>query len=344
MAKKPAKNEDSAGEGSQLVRAGGLPAVLLLGGPEAFLRNSQTAELRKKLEKQHGEVDVVTFDGATTQAAEVLDECRSFGLMAAHKLVIVDQFDELIRQENRAAFERYAESPPEGATLVLRSKSAAMTGNFEKSLNAAGVLSKCEAMADAEAIKWVAKHAKQEYRAELEPAAAAALVGRVGTSMMQLHSELGKLAAASGAGGKIGTALVAEFVGVSREEEAWAIQRTLLTADTGVAISHLRHIVGVSRQPAQVVMFAMTDLARKLHGLSAGLKAGRGPAELSKAMKLWGPATDSLMHVARRTPPARTLIFLRACLKADERVKTGFADAERVLEMLVIRMHRILIF
>jgi DNA polymerase III subunit delta len=317
--------------------------VLLLGGPEAFLRNSQTAELRKKLEKQHGEVDVVTFDGATTQAAEVLDECRSFGLMATHKLVIVDQFDELIRQENRAAFERYAESPPEGATLVLRSKSAAMTGNFEKSLHAAGVLSKCEAMAEGEAIRWVSKHAKQEYRAELEPAAAAALVGRVGTSMMQLHSELGKLAAASGAGGKIGPALVAEFVGVSREEQAFAIQRSLLASEAGVAISHLRHIVGVSRQPATLVMFAMTDLARKLHGLSAGMKAGRSPGELGKALRLWGPGTEMLTNVARKTPPARTLLFLRACLKADERVKTGLADDERVLEMMVIRMHRILI-
>jgi DNA polymerase III delta subunit len=136
--------------------------------------------------------------------------------------------------------------------------------------------------------------------------------------------------------------LVVEFVGVSREEEAWNIQRSLLSGNAAQALAHLRHVLDVSRQPTPLVMYAVTDLARKLHGLSAGLKSGRAASELARPLKIWGPSGDMLFDVARRVHPNRTLAFLRACVKADERSKTGLTDADRALEMLVVRLQRML--
>lgn len=332
MAKKPAPTSAPASAS---------PRIFIICGEEAFLRSSATADLRKQLEKAHGEVDIVTFDGASASAAEVLDECRSFGLIARHKIVIVDEADSLVKEAVRPLFERYQQAPSEGSTLVLRSKGL-KSGKFEKALEAQGAVMKCDALSEGEAIKWVTKHAKNDIGMPIEDDAARALVQRVGASLMQLHSELGKLAAAAGDAKTVTIKLVGEFVGISREEEAWNIQRSLLSGSSPQALAHLRHMLDVSRQPAPLVMYAVTDLARKLHALSAGIKSGRNVSELSKPLRLWGNSSDTLIEVARRTHPTRTLAFLRACAKADERTKTGFTDADRALEMLVVRLQRML--
>jgi DNA polymerase-3 subunit delta len=345
MAKKPANKPDAdeqARSPEPSARAGGVHGVYLLAGPEALKRSEETAKLRKKLEKEHGEVDLVTFDGASAPLADVLDECRSFGLMATHKLVIVDASEELLSEATRPAIERYAENPPEGTTLVLRSKMVRANGKFEKGLMASGAFVACEECTESGAIDWVEKHAKKTLGVTIDELAAKALVSRVGVSLMKLQSELGKLGAAAGEGKHITPALVAEFVGVSREEEAWGIQRSLLQGNTASALAHLRHLLGVSRQPAQVVMYAVTDLARKLHALSAGSRSGEDMFAVAKAVGVWGDSSRALTETARSLHPLRTLAFLRACLKADERCKTGLSETERSLEMLIIRLHRML--
>ena len=94
--------------------------MVVLIGKELFLRSQYTSMLRSALEQAHGEIETFQFGGDADSAA-VLDECRSFGLMAGHKLVIVDDADQFVRAETRPMIERYAQNPSEQATLVLRS-------------------------------------------------------------------------------------------------------------------------------------------------------------------------------------------------------------------------------
>ena len=94
--------------------------IVVLIGKELFLRAQYTSMLRASLEKVHGEIETFQFSGDSVDPAEVLDECRSFGLMASYKLVIVDDADQFVRADTRPMIERYAQNPSEQATLVLR--------------------------------------------------------------------------------------------------------------------------------------------------------------------------------------------------------------------------------
>ena len=69
--------------------------VVLL-GREVFLVQERTRKLTERLEEQYGRIDCFRFDGETTPLADVLDELRSYGLLAAHKLVIVDSADKFL--------------------------------------------------------------------------------------------------------------------------------------------------------------------------------------------------------------------------------------------------------
>jgi len=314
--------------------------VVLLHGRESFLRDEYTRRLRDALAKAHGEVDTARFDGGTARAADVLDECRSFGLIANHKLVILDAAEAMIKEDVRPLFERYAESVAEGepgATLLLRSDSW-RAGKLDKLIDAAGLILACEEPSEAAAVSWVARRAKKEHGRAMDPAAAALLVQRIGRHLTRLDSELGKLAAAGE--GPITTERVREFVPESREESVWTIQSRFLTAGPEESLSNLRSLLDVSREPAPLILYAMSDLARKVHGVCRVVRDGGNPQTASRAFKLWGASGNAVIESARRTTPAAALALVRASVDAAVRSRTGLGDEERSLEILALKFSR----
>ncbi|MEZ6242554.1 MAG: DNA polymerase III subunit delta [Phycisphaerales bacterium] len=311
--------------------------VVVLHGKEAFLRSEHTSALREKLAEAFGEVDVVRFDGESAQAADVLDECRSFGLMAPHKLVIVEEADKLVGEATRPAFERYAEAPSDGATLVLRTQTW-RKGNLDKRIENVGVIVPCDTANEATAIRWCGRRCEKRHGATIEPAAATTLVERVGTDLSRLDGELEKLALGVGQGGTITTRHVGELVGRTREEEVWSIQGELLSGDAERTLEHLRAILDNAPRDAHVpVMWACTDLARKIHAASRAMRSGVSPHQIAQELRLWGPSKDAVLSVAGRLDPTDARGLLDACVAGDRAGKSGLGRPQRTLERLAIR-------
>lgn len=330
MARKPAANPKQG-----QTKPGPEHRIVVLHGKDAFLRAEYTASLRRALEEARGAVDTLRYEGAA-EVADVLDECRSFGLMQQHKLVVVDDADQFVKDSARPLLERYAEHPAEDATLVLRAERW-NKGKLDKLIEAVGVIRKCDAPTEGQAAAWAQHRAQVRHGAEIGQDAARALVARVGADLGRIDAELAKLAAAAGKNGKITPELVGEFVGVSREEEVWGMQAALLGATPEAALGHLRELIEVSRQPTVLISYALCDLARKLHLATVGLRAGENPGAIGKTLKLWGPSQDAVMRAARGADPSATMALLDAALEADVAQKTGLGDPERHLERVVLR-------
>lgn len=309
---------------------------MLLAGADAFIAGEHTSALKEKLIAEHGEVDVLTFDGMNANLADVLDECRSFGLMQQHKLVVVDNADQFVKEEKRTLVERYAQDPSEGATLVLRATKW-HKGKLDEMIASVGTIVQCDEVDEATAVSWAVKRAEKRHGAKLDLKAAHALVERVGAELGRIDCELAKLAVAGDKPGVITTELVAQFVGRSREEEVWGIQETLVHGNSAQAVAHVRDLIQVSRQPTIMIFWAMTDLARKLHGASRGVRAGVNPFALAGALKLWGPSKDMILGAAGKIDPNAAADLLDACVKADVRQKTGLGEPERSAEILALK-------
>lgn len=340
MAKRPAS--PAAGESRPLDAS---CRFVVLHGDEVFLRQLHTTALRADLVKTHGEVDVVQFDGSSTKAADILDECRSFGLIATHKLVIVDNADDAVKEENRPLFERYAQSlidaqGESSATLVLRCK-AWRAGKIDKLIEQVGVIQKCEAPTDEKAVVWAIARCRKTHQGELTREAAELLVSRVGASLGRIDSELGKLASAAGLdkAGKpipIQPALVAEFVGQSREEEVWGIQGSLLSNDPAGALAELTSALEVSRHAPALIFFAYTDLARKVHAASHGVRQGLNEWQLKGPLKLWGSSVGVILGAAGRIPPPEARRLLNVALTNMTRDRSSLGESVRTLERTVL--------
>lgn len=315
---------------------------MVLHGPEEFLRAEYTSQLRKALTAEHGEVDVIRFDGDSAPLADVLDECRSFGLLAAHKMVVVDQADMLLAGDNRPLVERYANAPAEGATLVLRS-SRWNKGKLDARIGEIGVICKCDQVDPAMAARWVIKRAEKAHQVVVPQQVAAMLVDRVGAGLGKLDSELGKLAAAAGPEGTVTPELITDLVGASREEDMWSIQAELLCGNPERTLLHLHRILDNGpRNTAVPVSFACCDLARKLLGVCAGIESGANPFEAAKAVKIWGPSRDPILAAARRTSVARARELFDDCVRADVAQKSGLGTPVRTLERIVLRFAAVL--
>ncbi|MFN0133939.1 MAG: DNA polymerase III subunit delta [Phycisphaerales bacterium] len=327
-------------------RSGPLTAdmrLVILHGKEGFLQTELTSRLRDSLAERFGGVDTIRFDGSAASAADVLDECRTFGLMTAHKLVVVDQADQFLAAgETRGLLERYAAAPAESATLVLRAEKW-HKGKLDALVEAVGAVRACEVESDARAIDWAMKRCQKRHGATLDPDAARALVGRVGPDLGRIDSELAKLSLLVGTGRPIAATDVATIVGLTREEEVWGAQGSLLSGDAARAIGHVRMILESSKRDSHIPLsYACLDLARKLHGISWGLRAGGNPREVAGKFALWGPAFDPVMAAARRCDPNRLAELLAAAVEVDFGMKTGGMDAQRGLEGLALRFAGVL--
>lgn len=311
--------------------------IVVLHGKEEFLRSLETDRLREALGAALGEIDVVRFDGKETPPADVLDECRSFGLMLEHKLVIVDGADEFVKEGNRSIMERYAASPSESATLALRCDKW-NKGKLDKLIvDGGGAIRKCDAVTPGVATKWVVNRASKRYGVTMSPDAAEALVGRAGVGLGRLDTEAKKLASAAGDGGEVTLDLVRELVGMTREEEAWLLQSALLSGKPEQRLGALREAMDVSRHDPVFLSFVVTDLLRKIHTVSRLMAGGVNGFQAAKQAKLWGASTEPIIAAANRTPARVWATLFVDAVENDARIKSGRSDARRSLERLVVR-------
>ncbi len=334
-----AKRASTSKKGPAGLPLGPESRVVLLKGKEAFLRASHTTAFKEKLAEAVGGVDTFLFDGEKDEAADILDECRSFGLMSGHKLIIVDNADAFVKETNRTLVERYVQAPNPDATLVLRADTW-RPGKLDKMIAEVGSIVPCDEVKPEQAMKWARLRARKRHECELDERAAWILVDRFGPDLGRLSAEVAKLAVAAGTpeagGGVITPALVAEMSAGSREIEPWAVQEPMLTGDATYAIASLRRILDSAPRDAHVpVAMACAQLAANLHAL-AGSKSAN-PASVGKSRKLWGDRLHPVSNAARRLDPETARALLRDALEADAKGKSGRGIPAITLETMAVR-------
>jgi DNA polymerase III delta subunit len=236
--------------------------------------------------------------------------------------------------------ERYAEDPQRESTLLLRAGARWNPGKFDKLVEAGGgAVLKCEAPGEQEAVRWCGVRAERRHGTQLAPGAAELLVEKIGTDLARLDSELGKLAAAAGEGKPVTRPLVAEFVGLSREEAAWELQSVLLREGPRAALEKLGELVRVSGVPDVMVGWSVADVLRKVHDAARLLAAGEQEFAVAKQLRLWGDSQSLVCRAARALGPRRAARLLDEAMRTDMRMKSGLSsDGVRTCEALVVKV------
>ncbi len=335
--------------------------TVLLIGRETYLHTEGARRMAGLLREAFGDVDRIRFDGETAALADVLDELRSFALIRCHKLVIVDDAYKFVSGRGRGggdeaggdqdeedgtaagdprrrrAMEAYAEHPSPEATLLLRSETW-RPGKLDKVVAAHGAIVKCEPLRDPEAAAWCAARGSGEHGLAIDRAAAELLVERVGTGLGRLDGELAKLAAFLGDRKEITRADVEALVGPGRQDPAWALQSAMLSGSPAKAYRKMRELLEVARVDEVLVMWAVSDLLRRLHSVARLLERGESLAGHTGRLRLWGADGDHLIKAARQGKPALFARLLERAVSTDHRTKSGSGDERVNLEVLALEV------
>lgn len=322
--------------------------IVALRGKDAFLMREYTRRLSAMLEDSYGEIEWFTFEGSSTSAADVLDELRSFGLLQQHKLVIVEQAEAFLASaagakgpsRTRRLLEEYAQNPVPDATLLLKAETW-KAGKLDKLIASTGLMHKVdldEATDLPFATKWCVGRTAKAHEATIEETAVTLLLKRIGLDFGRLDSELGKLASLVGTGGTISRQHVIEMTGISREEQAWAIQEAVLSGRSETALATLRELQDVSRQPTELILWSLIDLLRKLHATAAMQAQGVPVSDICRKQRLFGSSRTPVLRLAGQIETAAFASLLRSVLREVHGIRSGYGQSGRTLERMTIRI------
>ena len=316
---------------------------VILHGKDSFLIVERLRRFQAAVSEKFGDVSRFDFDGGSARVVDVLDELRTFGLLATHKFVVIDKADQFVGNEDaRRALERYAEAPMQEATLVLRAESW-RPGNLDKAVARIGAVLKCDPPDIGDAKAWCVARARKQYGLEVDDDAVGALVDRVGNDLARLDSELAKfdayLATEPAPARRVARALVTALTGQTREEAAWEVQEALLGGKPGAAVQKVRELIEISQAPEQLILWSIVDLSRKIHDAARLLAEGGAETAVARQVKLWGPSTNPTLRAARTLGPRGAARLFRDAIDLDRRSKSGMAgELPRTLEAFAAAM------
>ena len=183
--------------------------------------------------------------------------------------------------------------------------------------------------------QWIGQRAAK-WGADIEPRAIDTLAETIGGNLRGIDLELQKLSLYRW-GQKISQQDVQEMVGYVKEANIFAAVDAVIEGRPGHAIPLFHQILDSGRAPSYLI----TMMARQVRFLllAKELKAQGVPsAQIGRELSLFGfPLRKTLEQEGRLTGPRLAQIH-RKLLEADLSIKTGEADEQLVLDMLIAEL------
>lgn len=318
--------------------------LLALYGPDEFVRGHHLTTLLQALETAHGGVDRIDLDGRYCTLADVLDEVRSYAMLQTYKVVVVQQADAFV-QANRASLERYAATPVDHATLVLGC-GRWYQGKLDKIIEKAGAVIRCDPPKKEAVGRWLVDRCREMHGQKLEREAAMILVERLGCDMARLATELDKVMLLAGESEPIDGTLIRATTGRTNEDEAYAVQGSLLAAldsagrgqrgSCAGTLELVHDLVKLSGQSDVALCYFAADLTRRLEKGVAMRQAGDAPDSILRELRIFGDGFRAFGRLIDQLTPAQAAGWFDRAVAADANFKSGRGTALRNLECLCV--------
>jgi DNA polymerase-3 subunit delta len=328
--------------------AGGklIPAVLLL-GQEPYLRDACRAQLLESFVPEGlREWGVSRYSCREGQLDAALAQARTSPMLSPTKVVYLEEVEALAslpdrtRQAAEDKLAAYLENPVpftvfvfEAAVLDQRTRIAKLL--LEQTL-AVDVGMSDDLVSRRQAALAAAKSMAVGLGARFESGAAEELVELVNGELTRLKTEVDKLAAHALPSQAISREAVGALVISTKKYTVWQLAEMMAARQKRQAMEFLAALLRDGEEPVALVG-ALAWMLRKLIEASE-LPVSTAGWQAARALAMRRETAEVAMRHARQIPKKRLLDGLRALYEADNRLKSGNANPEAVVEFLVCRL------
>jgi len=337
----------SLGEGRRV------PAVILLVGPQAFLREYILDAVRARLAREG--VGYSSFQvGATGDFSRVIEELVEPGLFASRKLVAcrvlrsrreraADSAEPVTRSSDGAADEgalAHAIGQLQGPSHLVLLYEGAAPAKLRQAVEKGGAVVNCAKPFDNQIVQF-AQALARSLGLRLSSAAIELLAARYGADLAAMNNALNKLAIGHESGETIETAQLREPA-AQGVPEVFDLAESLTRGQAGRAFSLLDRSLTVGRDPFELLAVEIIPVLRRiLLGASLLGKKDSTPAEIARLLGLWptSPLLTRALDAARRFGFERLNRAYKAAAELDAGFKMGLLRGrEQALSGLILEL------
>jgi DNA polymerase III subunit delta len=277
----------------------------LIAGADAGKIETALARLRSRAEREGGPGALESFGSPAGEGAPdaqaLVAAIPSMSLMGARRYLVADGVERWSAKQAGAVIGALGDLPPD-LTIVLVAREAPPRRRAPK-----GLAEAVEA-AGGEVLRYEAPRARDlpsrlaaeagERGFRLDPAAARALVERMGDSTLRLANELDRLALWAGPDGEVTSEDLASMVADTSEEAAWSLSDALVSRDRAAALRATERLSAQGEAVTPLVYQAARRL-RDAHAALSALEAGVPAKEVESALGLHPYAAKMLVRRVR---------------------------------------------
>jgi len=305
------------------------PAVapfMALVGDCFFQRREALDQLFEAIKRDSGDVPQVRrVEGKQADAADVLDETRTFSMFGGRRVVIVDDAEPFITR-HRQALEGFAGETTCPGVLVLICRAFDKRTRLFKALSASGAVLTCEPLKGRAVAGWLTRRAREAYAKRLDEQGAELIRRLAGDDLGLLDMELAKLSLYVGPREEIRPEDVDRLVGNSREENVFALLDAMAQGDAQSALLRWRQVVATDPSAKERSIGGLAWGVRRL--LEARRAYDNHEPMWGLARKLWLEPADlerRLQRVSARVLEERLgdLLMVDLAAKSGGNLTTG---------------------
>ena len=332
-AKPPAKKKVAI---PQLTSSEARPApVVLMSGPESFLAERATQQIRAQLREQDDALEVSDIEAESYTSGELftLASPSLFGEPRLLRVSGVEKCTDAFLADTLA----YLESPAEDTTLILRHSSGVRGKALLDAVRGGKVdaveIVCAEVKKDADRMAFVTAEFRR-FGAQAAPQAIRALCAAVPGDLAELSASVQQLVADGGS--KITQETVDRYFGGRVEAGAFKIADVALAGHTAEALVLLRHAFANGDEPIPL----LAAINSKLRGIARVYGAKGSASHLASSLGMAPWMVERALTDSRKWRESDLARCIELAASTEWQLKGGSRDPEFALEQLVTTISR----
>lgn len=332
----------SQAEFKRQLQNGKIEPLYLLVGTEAYQRDQALkALIDRAVDESVRDFNVTTVSVQQGNLDEALAIAKQYPMISPRRAVVVTGFEAINDDRQLELLKDYLRDPAPTTALIFVSAGLDNRRNIATMLRKTCQVVSFDPLDEREAApRWVADYVARA-GCFLDPAAAAYLIGTVGTDLQRLASEADKLINYVGKG-RISREEIDELVRYTHEHSNFELTDAILDGNRRRALELLDYLYASASENPQtlslMILGAIASQYRKLLMAKDLMRQNAPNSEIAKAVSLSPYAVGRLNERARKSETEAILSGIAHIARTDVALKNSLATPRLQLELLICEL------